>query len=178
MGVSVSTFQQRVSRAIKRGKVFDADIPSAAKDAVRSLEDLHDWKFMRRFQENTLTAGTNSITVPNLKNCRSAKWVDSNGAPVTIYKVNEENVVSIDDGQKPVGFWTLDDGITSEVFFDAKPTEDLPVLMVYYVYSDYDDQLPWLRIVLSLFHLFRLILEMVLAIFPSGQGIHRCRYVG
>jgi len=144
--MSLDTFQQRVSRAIKRGKVFDKDIPSAAKDALTALEDLHDWKHMRRMQVHTLLAGTNEIEIPFMKNCRSCRWLTSDGATVRVHKVNEENVISIDDDVNPVGFWVLeDDEDTTVVYFDAKPTEDLDIRMVYYLYSQYEEGNYWLR---------------------------------
>ena len=56
-------FEARVRRVVRRGTVYDADIPLFVSDAVQTLESLHDWRHMWRLGLGILTAGSNSIIV-------------------------------------------------------------------------------------------------------------------
>lgn len=149
MSLSLSTFHQRVSRAINRGKVFDGDIPAAAKDAVRTLENLNNWRHMwvESFSQ-TLTAGTNTISLTNVKSVRYIRIHSllSDGSLNRykyLKKVSADQVISIDEDTVPTGFWMLDQ---DTVEMDGKPSEDLTYDIGYYQYSDYDNNLPWLEV--------------------------------
>jgi hypothetical protein len=63
--MSTADFVTRVSREIKRGTVFDADIPGYAFEACQQLDRLHPWVHLwhEAFGE-TLPADTSSIDVP------------------------------------------------------------------------------------------------------------------
>jgi len=147
--VTLETFHQRVSRAIRRGKVFDGDIPGYAKDAVRSLEDLENWRHMwvEEFSQ-TLPSGTNTITLERVKSVRYVRFHVSN---VNFYrylkKVSADQVAYIGTETAPVGYWMRSRDV---VGLDASPGEALTYDIGYYQYSEYDDDLPWLDIAESL----------------------------
>jgi hypothetical protein len=149
MANSLDLFYERVSRAIHRGKVHNPDIPSAAKDAVRTLEDINNWKHMWVLSASqTLTADTNVITLTDVKSVRFVRFhqFDSQGNFYKykyMIKVSPDQVVSIDEGPLPVGFWMHDRNV---VHLDSKPSEDTTYDVGYYQYSDMDSDLPWLEI--------------------------------
>jgi hypothetical protein len=141
--MSIATFQQRVSRAIKRGNVFDKDIPGYAKDAVRTLENIRDWKHMWVEEEVVLTAGTSSRTIARLKNLRYIKEVMDDGSLRRILKVSSEQVTGVSTDATPSGYWL---SAQTVVQFDASPGTDITLKYGYYLYSEYDDNLPWLTV--------------------------------
>ena len=58
-------FETRVSRAIRRATVYDADIAGYVDDAVRDMENLHNWTHMWRMDEaKTLLKAGLTITIP------------------------------------------------------------------------------------------------------------------
>jgi len=143
--MSLSTFHQRVSRAIKRGNVFDADIPGYARDAVRSLEDYNNWKHMWVEEEVALGVGASSRTIDGLKMCRFVKRKTTDGLYLPLKKVIPDELLQIGTavGATPGAFWMES---REKINFDAIPTTVQTLRYGYYLYSDYDDFLPWLNI--------------------------------
>ena len=142
---TIATFETRVSRALKRGNVFDADIPTYAKDAIRTLEDLCEWRHMwtEEFGE-TLAAGENTIELEDVRNVRYVRFhIDSAGRFQYVKKVSADQIAYVDDGPSPSGFYMLD---RNTIAFDSKPSENLTYDVGYFKYSSYDDDLPWLTI--------------------------------
>jgi len=162
MGTTIETFYQRVSRGIKRAKVFDADIPSAVKDAVRTLEDIHNWKHMWVLNSSqTLAQDTNSIALDLVKSVRFVRFHLFNDLGDFVKfkymkKVSIDQVISIDEGPLPLGFWMAD---RNTIHLDAKPSIDTTYDVGYFQYSEIDDDLPWLEIAEALL-IAQTILEM------------------
>lgn len=142
---TLETFHQRVSRAIKRGKVFDGDIPGYAKDAVRTLEDLENWKHMWVEEFNqTLPAQTNTIALDRVKSVRYVRFhVTGVEAYRYLKKVSAEQIAYIDTNTAPVGYWMMDQ---DTVGLDAKSDSVLTYDIGYYQYSEYNNDLGWLSI--------------------------------
>ena len=140
--MSIATFERRVSRAIKRGNVFDNDIPPHAKDAVKTLEDVRNWKHMWVEEEVTLAAGANSRTVARLKSCEWIKVKDNDAIYHPVKKVSPVQLWSIEAGT-PGGYWMSD---LTTIQFDRTPETDLTLRYGYYLYSQYDDNLAWLTL--------------------------------
>ena len=139
------TFHQRVSRAIKRGNNFDGDIPGYAKDAVKTLEDMHDWKHMwTESLSQTLASGTNVVSLTDAKNVRYIRFhVDRAGIFNYMKKVSADQILYIDDPGSPAGFYM---SAQNTATLDAKPSQAMTYDVGYYKYSDYDDDLAWLDI--------------------------------
>lgn len=57
-------FEARVSRMLRRGTVYDADIPQFISDARMAIENRHNWSHMwTTIDAATLTAGTRDVVL-------------------------------------------------------------------------------------------------------------------
>jgi hypothetical protein len=140
---SLSTFYTRVSRAIKRGNVFDADIPGYATDAVRTLENTYNWKHMWVEDEVSLAAAATTRQIELLKTVTfiqrqvGTKWLP-------LKKVSSNQFLEPGTSADPGGYW-LENQTT--IKFDSAPAADLPLRYGYWVYTNVDevqDDLAWL----------------------------------
>ena len=155
---TLDTFHQRVSRAINRGKVFDGDIPSYARNAVKTLEDINNWKHMWVEDEaGSITVDTNVIT-PSLsvKSVRIVAVTAVDSLPKILKKVSRDQVLFIGTGPVPSAYWM---STQDEIRVDSEPDVALPYSISYYAYSTYDNSLPWLTVSEGLL-LAQTILEM------------------
>jgi hypothetical protein len=144
----MATFEQRVSRAINRGKVYDADIAVYTKDAIRTLEDAHNWKHMWVEEAATLAAGARTRTIDNLKSCRWIKYLGADGNLAPLNKISPVQIQSIlTEATAPSGFWM---SAQETIEFDASPADDVTLRYGYWLYSDYDDNLAWFDVAESL----------------------------
>jgi len=148
MSSTIGNFYQRVSRAIRRGTVFDADIPGYAADAVRELENEHDWKHMRVEMTDNLVVSTtvNEIRpeITLVKNVRFIKIITAGGDLIPLRKTQMDNVISITNG-RPGAYWMKDQ---NTIGLDAYPNFAYEYGMVYFKYSARPlvDALSWLTI--------------------------------
>jgi hypothetical protein len=140
--MSIATFEARVSRAIKRGKVYDNDIPAYAKDAVKTLEKGHNWKHMWTEEDVALATGVNYREIDLLKSCQWIKLKTDDGVYHPVKKVSPIQLWALEEGS-PGGYWMSD---LTTVQFDRTPNSDLTLRYGYYLYSEYDDDLPWLNL--------------------------------
>jgi hypothetical protein len=140
--MSLATFERRVSRAIKRGKVFDNDIPAYAKDAVKTLEKLRNWKHMWTEEEQTLAIDASTRTITDLKSVDFVKRKLTDGTLVPMKKVSPSQVLSIEAGL-PGAFWMSSQ---TTIQFDAAPESAITLRYGYWTYSSYDNSLPWLDV--------------------------------
>ena len=146
-------FEARVRRVVRRGTVYDADIPLFVSDAVQTLESLHNWRHMWRLGLGLLPAGSNTIvvggaTTNRLKNIRhlrfrlptdaefneTHRWVAA-----TKVAAGDAQAFAADSAMGPhVKFWTNSDiGVGLNQSF----TEDFTYETGIYTFSDMDDQL-------------------------------------
>jgi hypothetical protein len=146
---TIDNFYQRVSRAIRRRNIFDADIPGYAADAVRELENEHDWRHMKTTvgdQVLVVSATVNEIrpVITRVKNVRFIKLIGNAGDWVPLRKTQEENVLAITSG-RPGAFWMKD---ADTIGLDAYPDFAYPYHMVYFRYSarPLENDLAWLTI--------------------------------
>lgn len=146
---SIDSFYQRISRAIRRGKVYDEDIPGYAEDAVKQLEDSHDWKHMWTETTGAMVVGLNEInltpvsTDAPIRNVRFISVVDTDGGEHPLKKTRRENVIGIEDG-RPGAFWMK---AQSLIGLDALPDEAYTYSIGYYRYSAFPlaNTLGWLE---------------------------------
>lgn len=158
MGAS-DDFVTRVSREIKRGTVFDADIPDYAFDACQYLDRLHPWVHM--WQEvfgATLPADTSSIDVPVVNGglVQSVKYLRFTFPQVTnptesafrwfyAKKSRPENlgVNRVISQPANVKWWMLD---KSTIGMNGVFLEDQVYDIGFYEETVWDDDNPWLTI--------------------------------
>jgi len=149
MSATIGNFYERVSRAIRRGIVYDDDIPGYASDAVRELENSTNWKYMWNEVSGNLVVSTTDNTLafagsPLLKNVRFIKLIALSGDHIPIRKTQRENVIGITSG-RPGAFWMLD---KNTVKLDAFPNKAYAYQAGYYAYSvrPLVDSLEWLTL--------------------------------
>lgn len=134
---SIDSFYQSISRAIRRGKVYDEDIPGYVAETVRQLEDMHNLVHMRRdTQSATLAAGVNFITIStsltgNLKSVRHIALIADNGDEIPLKKTKKENVINRTVG-RPGAFWMTS---LTAIEFDNTTDKEYTYTMVHYEYS-------------------------------------------
>ncbi len=139
--MGLASFNQRVSRAIKRGNVFDKDIPDYAKDAVKTLEDLRSWKHMWTEEQATLAVAADSRTIERLKNCRFIKRINEDGVQVPVKKISPIQIWQQRTNTFPSGFWLSSQ---TKVQFDSSHSSlTVELIWGYYTYSEYNDESPW-----------------------------------
>lgn len=70
-------FQARVRRVVRRGTIYDADIPLYIKDAMKTLENLHNWRHMWResFQQTLVALDKQVIYSGDVKDVRYLRFV-------------------------------------------------------------------------------------------------------
>jgi len=143
MAATVGDFYERVSRAIRRGTVYDDDIPGYAADAVRELEDMENWKYMSQEPAAAaLTIGDNTIT---LTRCKSVRWlhiIDTNNEEIPLTKTARDDVQNISSG-RPGAFWMIN---RNQIGLDALPDQAYNYKIGYFQYSAIPlvDSLEWL----------------------------------
>jgi hypothetical protein len=152
MSATIGNFYDRVSRAIRRGNVYDDDIPGYAADAVRELENIENWKYMWREARGTLVEGDAHFEIEDLKSIRYIVLVftSSNGETYTpLRKVKREQVISRANPGRPGAWWTQTiDGSTTTLAFDAFADQDYSIGVGEFKYSANPlvDSLAWLTI--------------------------------
>ena len=134
MSATIGDFYQRVSRAIRRRTLYDDDIPGYAADAVRELENSHNWKYMLREYSWVLNSSTTNNTInllisnlggggggvyPPVKSVRYMSFVSDNGERIPVKKTQRENVTQIASG-RPGAFWMID---KDTIGLDAYPNQ-------------------------------------------------------
>lgn len=159
--MSMASFNQRVSRAINRGNVFDSDIPEYARDAVKTLEQLHSWHHMWTEEEVVLALGASTRTINNLKNCRFIKRKLGNGTYIPLKKITSDQLLRIDNDPllAPGAFWVTGQDALKTINFDAIAPVAITLRYKYAQFSDYDDSLAWFDLSENLL-LAQTILEM------------------
>ena len=135
---TMRTFHQRVSRAIKRGKVFDKDIPGYAQDAVKTLEDLWNWKHMWVLEKVVLVEGVGIRNIPRLKTVRFIKRVLDGERLVDLTKISPIQMTTAESPGIPGSYFM---GNQTDVFFNHEASEDITLWYGYWRYSEYDDDL-------------------------------------
>ncbi len=156
MSATIGNFYERVSRAIRRGTVYDDDIPGYAADAVRELENQNDWLFMELQFQVVLTEGqVSSIPITRLKNLRMLQLLSRDSAGNALFhplrKTRRENVTGSAISGRPGAWWFNNfDPVTdiTTIQFDAIPDQEYTLRGVEYKYSERPllDSLAWLRI--------------------------------
>lgn len=150
----ISDLYSLVSRELRRGTVFDAEIPDYVEQAVQTLEGLHNWRHMWResFQQ-TLVAGDSSITFAGrVKSVRYLRFpVPLNpsfplaGRMAYAKKCQPESVMSGTTYQSlnSVKFWLT---TPQKLQMDGAFAEDVIYDLGWYQFSVMDDTLPWLEL--------------------------------
>ena len=155
MSATIGDFYERVSRAIRRGTVYDDDIPAYAGYAVRELENQQDWRYMENQFQLILTEGqVNESDFTRLKNLRNLEIVADGSRFIPLRKTRRENVLSIaalPDGGRPGAWWFLDyDAVTeiTKIQYDAFPDQDYTLRGIEYSFSKRPllNTLAWLTI--------------------------------
>lgn len=132
MSATIGTFYERVSRAIKRGTVYDDDIPGYAADAVRELEDETNWKYMWVEGSGSLVIDDNTLTLERVKSVRFIKFVADDGSRVPVKKAHYEDVTSI-TSKRPGAYWMQTRDI---IGFDESPDKTYDYIIGYFQFSD------------------------------------------
>ena len=146
MSATIGNFYERVSRAIRRGTVYDDDIPGYAADAVRELENLQDWKYMwtRVSTSLTISATDNWVTplLTDVKNVRFIHLVSLAGERIPLRKAQEDDLLQVASG-RPGAYWMMDE---NKIGLDAYPDAAYPYVLGYFAYSAWPlvDSLRWL----------------------------------
>ena len=148
-------FIAMVSRTIRRGTVFDADIPGYALSAIETLESQHNWRHMwhESFQQ-TLPAGDSSVTfLGKLKSWRYMRFAvpaDSGlslaGRFAYVAKSQPEDIRS---GLTLRSLATVKGWLNtaSKIQLNGAFTVDTLYDIGWYQYSALDDASPWFNIV-------------------------------
>lgn len=144
MSATIGNFYQRVSRAIRRGTVYDDDISGYASDAVRELEDMENWKYMWQQDTGTLTVDDTTLTKVRVKSIRSMKLKSDSGTFIPLRKVQYEDVTAQESG-RPGAYWMQTKDILE---FDSVPDKAYNYRLGYFQYSPTPlvDALAWLTI--------------------------------
>ena len=137
-----------VSRWLRRGNVFDVDIPDAVRMAARSLERNYTFKYMEQYVTFTIVAAATEPRAVNLPDTKVKKiqWIrvtQDNGEFAELTSVDPKDVKRIDNGQ-PERYWL--DGM-EYIWFDRTPDKDYPCEMFYDRYTTWPtalDQTNWL----------------------------------
>lgn len=149
---ALTDFYARVARVIRRGNVYDADIPLYVADAVKTLEGLHNWRHMWResFQQTLPAADSQIIFVGNVKGVRYLRFcvAVNSGLPLAgrfayAKKSQPEDITSgfTLTSLAKARFWMtspqvlqLNGAFTTDVLYD----------LGWYQRSVIDDNLPWI----------------------------------
>ncbi len=148
MAESLEKFHMEVSRAIRRGNVYDEDIPGFVQEAVQDLEREHDWKAMYKEPvQATLTIGVGTLDLIRMKQLRWIKIISDAGHEFPLRKIQREQVSQRAAG-RPGGFWTsvYDPTATSTIKFDNIPDKAYKYEHGFFQFSEMDDDLFWLRL--------------------------------
>ncbi len=149
MSATIGDFYQRVSRAIRRRTLYDDDIPGYAADAVRELENNHNWKYMwKEVTGNLVVSTTDNLLAlsgsPKLKSVRFLQFLSDGEDLIQVRKTQREKVIAIKSG-RPGAFWMQ---TKDQIAMDAFPNETYPFQIGYFEYSPRPlvDALAWLTI--------------------------------
>ena len=156
--MSIAGFYERVSRAIRRGRVYDEDIPGYAADAVRELEDLQNWKYMEDELVLGLAASSTEITTAligaalgeiapykTIKSVRHLAIRDTNNDEIPLRKRRREEIANAISSGRPGAYWTKSD---TQIGLDATTDQTYSFVVIVYRYSGrpLGDSLAWLNI--------------------------------
>jgi hypothetical protein len=144
--MSIDSFYQSISRAIRRGKVYDEDIPGYVQETVRQLEDMHNLKHMYQEFYGVVITGADDIRfetgigsspslVGKIKDIRHIALIADNGDEYPLKKTRRENVINRTSG-RPGAYWMEEDfnGHT-RIGLDNTADKGYSYVMVYYEYS-------------------------------------------
>lgn len=125
-----------VSRWLRRGNVFDADIPDLVRMAARSIERNYTLKYMERYVSFVISSlGTEprAINLPSkrIKKIQSIRLPLENGKFFSLRLIDPRELHSNRTGM-PEGYWL--DGM-DYIWFDNLPDKDYPAEMVYDEYT-------------------------------------------
>lgn len=152
--MTLATFYSRVSRVVRRGTVYDGDIPQYVSDAVETLEGLHNWRHMwRESFMQTLVAADSQITFAGVvKGVRYLRFVVAANSGLNLAgrfayarKAQPEEITTgaTFASLNGVRFWMtsptklqLNGAFNSDVLYDVG----------WYLRSTIDDNLPWLTV--------------------------------
>lgn len=150
----LDNFYQRVSRAVRRGQVFDEDIPGYARDAQWVLEDEFNWRHMWRLEDHVLltdaqtldlTLGTPAAQTRQIKSVQFVRYVSDTGKWIPIYKIQPDQVLAQVTSttvlpaqipnriRRPNGFWPAEGENIIE--FDSSPNQDINLKVGYWRYG-------------------------------------------
>ncbi len=156
MSATIGNFYERVSRAIRRGTVYDDDIPGYASDAVRELERAHNWNHMFLAARNTLEAGEDRFTLGRVKSIREVNLVFGEGTSnenyVPLVHAKKESMTSRPNPGRPTAWFYQGLSMSAEtqhsmvMAFDAFADQDYKIGIDYYLYSarPLENDLRWL----------------------------------
>ena len=126
-----------VSRWLRRGNVFDVDVPDMVRLAARSVERNYTLKYMERYVTLTLSATSTeprAISMPlRVKKIHFIKILGEEGKFHDLFQIDPREFGAVGIGQ-PKRYWL--DGV-DYIWFDKTPDKDYPAEMMYSRYTDW-----------------------------------------
>ena len=153
MSDTLLEFETRVSRAIKRGTTYDADIPIYARDAVETLEGKNQWQHSRvLLEDQTLLKGIREVDLTDeiisVRFFRVHTTPDPQTGNVAYFyfqKVILEDFPGEFEARSVAQFaYSMKD--LNTVLLTVGFAEDKVFDVLYYKMPPMDDNLPWLSV--------------------------------
>jgi len=152
--MTIADFEARVKRVLRRGTVYDDDIPTYVQDAVLSLENGCNWRHMwRESFEQTLTAADSQIVFTGtLKDARYLRFhVPTTSTSVLAGQYAYARKAQPTEITTGATFTSLHQArywltLPNTLQLNGAFSEDVLYDIGWYLRSSYDDNLPWLTI--------------------------------
>ena len=133
---TLGTVHATVSRWLRRGNVFDADVPNAVRMAARSIERNYTFKYMETYVTFTIPAVAiepRAINFPDtkVKKIQFLKVRGADGSFTDMMKMDPRDLKIVATGQ-PLRYWL--DG-NDYIWFDKTPDVDYSAEMFYDRYT-------------------------------------------
>ncbi len=133
---TLRTVHATVSRWLRRGNVFDVDVPDVVRMAARSIERNYTLKYMETYVTFTIpyvAIEPRAINFPDtkVKRIQSIKILGADGGLSDLKAMDAKDLKLIETGQ-PMRYWL--DGM-DYIWFDRTPDVDYQAEMVYDRYT-------------------------------------------
>lgn len=131
-----------VSRWLRRGDVFNVDIPGAVRMAARSIERNYTLKYMEAYVTFTIpiiSTEPRAINLPDtkVKKIQFIKIIQDDGGFYDLTQMDPKDLKKIETGQ-PLRYWL--DGMEF-IWFDRTPNKDYNAEMLYDKYTNWPTDL-------------------------------------
>lgn len=142
--MNLGDFHSIVRTTCRRGTTLDADIPTAVRQAAKSIERRFTFSYMRGYYDNTLAAGDSSIVnwssfeLSQIKVVLSARIVlASLSDQIWLKRVNERDFLD-KPTERPKAFWQLK---SNEIFFNSIADQAYPMQFQVALYTNWPTNL-------------------------------------